>query len=133
MFQVTPHGAILMAADHIEQHPELFNFYVYSQPDHVCGTPACVLGWIAFFAGIPATTPEKMGFFPVTRDHWDKAAVSTFIRTQEGLFYDRMDELSPRPADRSVFSRMNWRYDHAVCATALRRYAEKYHPVEVTK
>lgn len=44
------YDAIMKAADHIEQNPQLFDYHNIYVPD--CGTPACALGWIGHFAGI---------------------------------------------------------------------------------
>jgi len=101
--------AILEAADSIEQYPELFYFGSIANPDFDCGTPGCALGWIAFHCGITkgiaidrfSEVTTLLGFGPDNDDQ----------------FYDRMTDIH-----------CNWRNDAPDCASALRKYADKYHP-----
>ena len=95
----TVRSAILLAADHIEQHPELFVFRVCRVPE--CGSRGCALGWIAFFrhatAGSAITTGAGLNI-----GDWE--------------FYLRMRELGD-----------GWKQDTAKCAHTLRLYADTYH------
>lgn len=100
------YNAIMKAADHIERHPELFDFETMLVP--ACGTPGCALGWTAHF----------MQF-----DHED-ANVGDFaakmLPWSEGAFYEKMNR---------VFGamRFDWIGDAALCARTMRAYAAKYH------
>ena len=111
--------AILRAADSIEQNPRLFNFMTSSKPDPNCGTPGCVLGWIGFHLGIiainmPTPTAQALGCpketLPISND---------LVAYEDWGFYRRMTEISGNSL---------WRYSPGACASALRKYADKYHP-----
>jgi hypothetical protein len=99
------HDAILLAADHIEQYPEEFNFHQSDIPSGKhCGSPGCALGWIATFSGgIEA--------------HASIASAAEAMGTNDWDFYARMDELVGE----------EWSDEPALCAQGLRLYAQKYH------
>jgi len=111
---VNVYNAIMRAADHIENHPNEFNFSSVWIPgtddERSCGTPGCALGWIGHFAGVKGLSeiemPWRLGFDGLWLD-----AVRNF--------YARMDALNRR-----------WRRDSIACSGALRLYAEKYHSNE---
>lgn len=103
--------AILKAADHIEANPGSFDYSSLKVPD--CGTPGCALGWIAVFRGHSART--HTGLRACFALEGDPAGVKSRV------FYQRMDRLSDR-------FKSKWREDAAICAHALRAYADKYHP-----
>lgn len=44
------YNAIMKAADHIEKHPERFDYWSTMVP-HSEGCQACLLGWIGFYFG----------------------------------------------------------------------------------
>lgn len=94
--------AFLEAADHIEQHPEFFDFMVIGVP-HDCGTPGCALGWVGFFGKLRARTHSE---------------VADFIGTRTFDFYDRMDS----------YVGEKWTVNAALCAKGLRCYADEFHP-----
>jgi hypothetical protein len=101
-------NAILAAADHIEANPGEFNFNASHAPkSRDCGTPGCALGWIGTFAGLAGacnqTVAEKLGL--CGGGGW----------TLE--FYSKLNELA-----------RGWTSHAALCARALRLYADKYHP-----
>lgn len=101
--------AILKSADHLEWNPGLFYFYTVRIPDDDCGSPGCVLGWIAFFLSVDFRSLEHV------------AESIGCKRTSIGFshdFYLRMDSLVPP----------SWREDVALCAKGLRAYADKFHP-----
>jgi hypothetical protein len=98
--------AILKAADHIESHPEEFDFHSVDRPG--CGTPGCALGWIGVFGEV--TKPAGRSWL---------GAVSDYIAVDSVVFYQRMSELDGY-----------WTVFHDSCARALRAYADKYHPAE---
>lgn len=104
---MNPYTAIMLAADHIEANPNLFDFEAVEIPD--CGTPGCALGWIAHFAGITTDICDTSAdFLGVADGHkW----------RSEGAFYRRMRALASH----------NWINDSALCVKGLRLYAEKYH------
>jgi hypothetical protein len=112
--------AIFRAAAHIDEHPALYDFNRTKVPRD-CNTPACVLGWIGFFAGrFQARIRARFGFSFVHRG----IAIVTVDGSADPLivvsareFYERLDELSLG----------SWREDSSVCAAAMRLYAERYH------
>lgn len=107
------HTALLKAADHIQLNPQLFDFDIASVPSD-CGSPGCALGWVNFFLGIRGSL-GRHGEYRIT-------AYPLFDDPDlHRAFYKRMSELSD-DVDGS------WLNSAAVCATALRRYAHKYHP-----
>lgn len=98
------YNAIMKAADHIERHPELFNFIEVRVPD--CKTPACAAGWISHFMG---HEPVGQG---ITSGVTDVA-----FDTPYGVFTSRMD----------ILKKHVWRFDPKICADTMRLYAETYH------
>jgi hypothetical protein len=112
--------AILRAADHIQQQPQLFDFERTRIPRD-CHTPGCALGWIGFFAGrtqarIPAMLGLSFlhrGIAIVTPDAGSEPVITVSARE----FYERMDSLAT----------CDWRRDAGQCANALRLYAATYH------
>ena len=110
------HTAIMLAADHIERHPEFFNFRQVSIPGD-CRTPGCALGWIGFFYGA-----DRLKF----NDEWQNVLVVSQqlfgINHHDHCdhpFYQRLDAFEPQ-----------WRWESDACARALRLYAEKYHSAD---
>lgn len=101
--------AILLAANRIAKHPDLFRFFRCSVPAD-CGTPGCALGWISFY----------MGRGPRTRD----LAPKELNVCSQLAFYERMDVLVG-----SAWSDGN----AALTAKGLRLYADKYHPLKGAK
>ena len=116
--------AILKAADHIERNPGEFNFqsvFIPSAPG--CGTPGCALGWIGHFAGVHDPS-DLSGYWEREKNAWGLCEVNVigscdlpFSTARE--FYRAMD---------AVYSDVSWRDSAQNCATALRAYADKYHP-----
>lgn len=112
--------AILRAADHIQQQPQLFDFERTRIPRD-CHTPGCALGWIGFFAGrTQARIPSMLGLSflhrgiaIVTPDAGSEPVIPVSARE----FYERMDRLAT----------CDWRHDAGQCANALRLYAATYH------
>lgn len=138
MLQITAHQAFMLAADHIEGNPKEFNFASRRQPSALdCGTPGCALGWIGYFMH---TDPKPVVIDDRLYSYFDYNQIGErcgFVRASwvgltrpedfEEVFYGRMDELH---ANRGG---LDWRESAQVCADMLRKYAETYHPVEVTK
>ena len=100
--------AILKAADQIERHPELFDFFSYKTPDPHCGTPGCAIGWISYYANVPIIMKDT----GINFDH-----VEQLLGCDETDFYDRMKGF--------IYW---WERDSSDCAQALRFYADKFHP-----
>ena len=96
--------AILMAADTLERHPDLWRWSNCHVP--ACDTPGCAVGWIGHFAGCEVRLPI------------DVVAKEKLGLPHDGYFYDRMNDLVGRP----------WSSDLALCVKGLRLYADKYHP-----
>lgn len=99
--------AILQAADHIGLNPDQFSFLERVTPEK-CGTPACALGWIGFFAGARG------------ENHREALPLLGLEHSAEGAwkFYDRCEELNS----------YKWKMSAGNCAATLRLYADKYHP-----
>jgi hypothetical protein len=96
--------AILKAADHIERNPQAYNFWKTDVPD--CGTPGCMLGWIAASAGQAVGRP----FNEISILGVDSSVFYERIYAASGSFACALTgETAPR---------------------ALRLYADKYHPAE---
>ena len=106
--------AILKAADHIERHPDQFDFTSIDLPQ--CGSPACALGWIAFFLGGGKAYRQQR------RAHIGYCSLGCNVETWLGIdalrFYRRLFEIQP-----------GWSRDARLCSAALRRYVRRYHPV----
>lgn len=110
MNTVSIREAILRAADHIEANPGEFRFSSIRVPSGIgCGTPGCAIGWTAFFGGFDQT---PIGF--------RKCVVALVGVDDGGEFYDRMTRISGEWSA--------WTRDANGCASALRLYADKYHP-----
>jgi len=110
------YSAVMKAADHIERHPELFDFDERSGP-HDCGTPACALGRIGFFAGsLYEFWDGSLSIYGVAyrtfgmRDNGDNDGATTF--------YTRMNQLVGH----------DWKVDASICAKGLRLLAQDYAP-----
>lgn len=113
--------AIMMAADHIEQHPESWNYFRCTVPS--CGTEGCALGWIGYFAGMSG---EISGVA--------KAMGLSHPKYREWQFYDRIQEIVGAPS----LSEIGWGFgvdeqfflrtaSTPEIARVLRIYAKKYH------
>jgi hypothetical protein len=106
-------GAMLRAADRIEQDPKVFNFCRLSVP--ACGTPGCAAGWIGFELGIPAgegiaSVMRRIGI-------GDPHQYNNY-----SVFQNQMFEISQQ-----------WPNSAMVCASTLRAYADKYFPADTTE
>lgn len=101
-------SAILQAADHIEKHPELFDYAEGLTPH--CGTQACAAGWIGAFYGLEEGA-----------DITDREASESMLGVDYWTFDDRMDELNNKVEE-------NWMRDAMACAQTLRLYADTYVP-----
>jgi hypothetical protein len=107
--------AILRAADHVEANPQLFDFCgATNSPTEVIGR-GCYVGWIAFFSG-------EAGGQRCGSTHTESALCRRLLGIPFRDFEDRM-RLIVHDHGRSLSSK-----DFA--ATALRLYADKYHPQE---
>ena len=89
-------------ANHIEQHPERFNFWASKTPK-IDGT-GCVLAWLNHFTGV---SQEVLGLDAVSR---------RVLGVDSGEFYYRMNKIQ-----------LGWLLNGRSCAAALRQYAEVYH------
>lgn len=85
---------------------------IRTAPDD-CGTPACALGWIGFFAGISG------------ENHRAALPLLGFSLDSDGAigFYTRCDRI--HGADDYA-----WTRSATLCASVLRLYADKYHPAD---
>lgn len=99
--------AMLLAADSIENHPELFDYNSTLVPDD-CGTPGCAFGWIAFHFGYKSRH-EFGGFSELAEKHGIAEPI---------VFYLNMTALN-----------FDWDRNPKLCATTLRLYADQYHGI----
>lgn len=97
---------LLKAADHIETHPDQFDFGTIEVP-HTCGSPGCALGWVHHFSGIKGK-PSSFG------EELIEASNLSAEFGHDGDFYAKLDEL---------LGDDNWRLKPGRCAEALRLYA----------
>jgi len=111
--------AILRAADALEANPSLFKYHATRVPE--CGSPGCLVGLIACFAGYAPGTRV----FAVTSGD-EPEAVKKWALPGHGALWERIHSL------------VNFR--GALSATpphllveAMRLYADKYHPAEAPK
>lgn len=103
--------AIMKAADWIEQHPALWDFYMVGVPE--CDTPGCALGWIGFFLGLKAG------------DNVHYSTLQQLMGISAQAFYARMTDLSEEDPD--WLEKPIWHGCPILAAQCLRAYAEKYH------
>lgn len=137
MLRVTNHEAIMLAANYIESHPQDYRFQTRRQPKGMnCGSPGCVLGWIAVFARTPARDDRRAEEFSVSalQEFLDDRPRPTEAPHFESRFYDRMTALQWGSATAALFDAGylldTWHYNPQHCAETLRKYAHTYHPVE---
>ncbi len=102
--------AILKAADHIEQNPQLFNFCENRGPND-CKTPGCFLGWVSFFMDIKI-----------------EDAVSSCKDILGIEFNDLHTRMWALKREKKLDA--TWNLSAQGCAIHARAYADKYHPVE---
>jgi len=101
--------AILQAADHLELHPETYDFMSVHIPS--CGTPGCVIGWVGYFLGVDPGKAIGGEFLYET----------PIMGVSSHIFYTRLDAfLQPR----------SWIVNASIAAATLRKYADLYHPEE---
>jgi hypothetical protein len=93
--------AILKAAEHVERHPDDWNFFSIRTP--TCGSQGCAIGWVAAYMDMSGFVHELC--FKVFG-----------VRNEE--FYDRMRALGCQLACALPLQ----------VAQGLRAYANKYHP-----
>ena len=106
------YDAIMRAADKAQGEPSDYNFWCSSVPDADCGSPACMLGWIGFFAG------TKSRFKGINWVRNMDVAVGTLGLQDTGVFYKRCAEL---------LGHAGFVTEPKEAARAMRLYAEKYH------
>jgi hypothetical protein len=108
--------AILKAADHIEKHPELYDFFKHDIPAD--GQRGCLLGWIGRFAGMPA---EVYG--AASRNPLEFAARKVGFHDSTS-FYGRMHMHGH--AGSSWQQGTGWAYNAEDAANALRSLAKDH-------
>ena len=105
--------AILLAADHIDLHPKLYqnaaSFIPLKRTE-----PASALGWIAYFAMY--RRPDNCA-----------SGMALQLADTPHAFNDRMCELDAERGWRTLFT--SWRSNARVAARCLRAYANTYHAV----
>ncbi len=139
----TIRNAILLTATHLERNPQEFDFHQPTVPKGPsCGTCGCALGWMATFWNILTGTAftryaamAEVDALGLQEEHANRAETYLYHgmlrRTEEitegsestdtrkvNQFYHRMDALAGGP---------HWRDSAELCATTLRKYADKYH------
>lgn len=107
--------AILKAADHLEANPQLWDFCSSTVPD--CGTPGCAAGWIGHFRGVPAGRCLAIGF----ANNMERWLVEKNSPMYYKIFSERMSAIDSQ-----------WPWSVKTAVKTMRKYADKYHPAEVT-
>jgi hypothetical protein len=115
--------SILQAADHIERHPDAFDFCNCYVPKTLDGT-GCAFGWVAYFA-----VRQKLRFFKLRPLIAGSDVAMKVIGTNMVEFFDRMRELNRK---HRKGGHLLWQDDPQRCATLLRRYADKYYPAPIS-
>lgn len=106
--------AILKAADHIEQHPEGFNFHVFENKPESLNGIGCPLVWIGYFNGVVPDGTESYARQIIEREMGSNLA--EFCSHLGAINYS--------------FGPNNlWTKDAATCARALRKYADQFYPL----
>lgn len=108
--------AILRAADHIEMTPKRWDYWQTNVPSE-CGTPACAVGWIAYFVG---------GYQGKT---FSQACEKVLGVTHE-TFWRRMTRVY---CDEVMCGKSLGGLSAETIVQLLRLYADKYHPAEQPK
>jgi len=101
-------NTLLLAADSIEQNPNLFKWRSTKNANINCGTPGCALGWIALYAEL--------------KEEWARCSdLEQFLGIRSSVqFYGRMNKID---------TSRDWKRSAPVCAKALRIYADIHHPI----
>lgn len=107
------HWAVLRAADHIDKHPERFDFRTLKTP-LTRFERGCALGWIAFFVN-DHLEPHSDGY--LVNDFCEQ-----FFGISDTKFYERMRRLEVGTSSRMI----TWPQSAAICADTLRKYAQRY-------
>lgn len=142
---MNPRKAILDAANQIERHPHTFSFtngVLPSRDGPDGGEHTCALAWIGYYADHQRPETERMAK-PFELGYWEALPilglapelpeyVPGFLANREAYcmgerkFYDQLSEISGyRPVE--------WTVHANLCATVLRRYADKYFPEAVVQ
>jgi len=100
--------AILLAADSIEQHPQLFHYSSTMIPNPECGTSGCALGWIAHHLGVSS------------KKRLCNSGIYDALGIEDDVCFDHL---------RKFAGSGHWKRSAKVCAKALRQYANHYYPI----
>jgi hypothetical protein len=112
------YDAFLAAADHIESHPERFEFLCSLTPMglNVCG---CAIGWVGYFSERFRATEFAPGY---------GAPVEAVASVLFGIGYnDKMDEIEFYVRMEKLCGSNAWKTNARLCAKTLRAYAALYH------
>lgn len=104
---------LLRIADRIERDASLYDFWSCRVPKSLnCGTPTCILGWIAFELGIPGTDNPNNTYLT-------QAAYEVF-GYEDWKFYENMDyhDVNER-----------WMDNNIDAANTLRRLVDEEFPL----
>lgn len=112
--------AILQAADHIQRHPQEFNYSSTRIPQSVgCGAPGCALGWIGtFFGSLDGLKTGDYNGISLIASPFMSERDTKPMQVSQVEFYERMENLCGSSA---------WEKSGRACAATLRLYAAKYH------
>jgi len=116
--------AILLTADHTEQHPSLFSFMITEVPD--CETPGCLVGRIGYFLGIAPGTrcwvDHKHFKWSWKGRLFESRGCTSILGVDSDTFNQRMN---------TILDSYGWVENAKSAAATLRKYADLYHPEEV--
>lgn len=103
---MTNYEAMLAAADHIERHPDSFNFFKIRIPTHL-NMKGCALGWIGHFTGVS------------TVDNYASEVAEGFCGDETDFFHAITGFVGP-----------GWMSNPKQCAKGMRLYAEHHLSLE---
>ena len=108
--------AILRAADHIESHPELYEFHRNEVP--ACGTPGCMLGWIGYFLGVKGSVVYAV------------CPAMGLGQGQDGFIRNGIHKLAVEEMKRRGSGWPDYAGDAKAAARLMRTWADRHHPAE---
>lgn len=118
--------AIFRAAKHIEKYPRRWQYMSITVPKG-CGTPACALGWIGYFAGLQGQSLDDVArAMGLRRTKHPRNLVEPGL--PQWTFYQRINRLVGKPSIFDTGPHLMSAEPREV-ATLLRQYADKYHPL----
>lgn len=79
--------AVLAAADHIEQHPETYNFMLFDRPKSETDK-SCILGWIGFYLGLLDDEDDEPSYTELVAEQFQDVLPNTRGVPYDLVFYE---------------------------------------------